>query len=123
VANSFHATRFYPYAANAAGLRVPHPYASYLILRALKETDGIAIAVGDEEILSSIKAFMKMGIYACPEAASTLAALRKLENHRILDTDENILLCITGNLMKYFDTIKLEKDKVPLLDKDADSLD
>ncbi|MCD6324811.1 threonine synthase, partial [Candidatus Bathyarchaeota archaeon] len=65
----------------AAGLRVPHPYASYLILRALKETDGIAIAVGDEEILSSIKAFMKMGIYACPEAASTLAALRKLENH------------------------------------------
>jgi len=107
----------------AAGLRVPHPYASYLILRALKETDGIAIAVGDEEILSSIKAFMKMGIYACPEAASTLAALRKLENHRILDTDENILLCITGNLMKYFDTIKLEKDKVPLLDKDADSLD
>ena len=107
----------------AAGLRVPHPYASYLILRALKETDGIAIAVGDEEILSSIKAFMKMGIYACPEAASTLAALRKLENHRILDTDENILLCITGNLMKYFDTIKLERDKVPLLDKDADSLD
>ena len=107
----------------AAGLRVPHPYASYLILRALKETDGIAIAVGDEEILSSIKAFMKMGIYACPEAASTLAALRKLENHRILDTDENILLCITGNLMKYFDTIKLEKDKVLLLDKDADSLD
>ena len=107
----------------AAGLRVPHPYASYLILRALKETDGIAIAVGDEEILSSIKAFMKMGIYACPEAASTLAALRKLENHRILDTDKNILLCITGNLMKYFDTIKLERDKVPLLDKDADSLD
>jgi len=107
----------------AAGLRVPHPYASYLILRALKETDGIAIAVGDEEILSSIKAFMKMGIYACPEAASTLAALRKLENRGTLDTDENILLCITGNLMKYFDTIKLERDKVPLLDKDADSLD
>lgn len=77
----------------------------------------------DEEIISSIKAFMKMGIYACPEAASTLAALKKLENTGMLDKDERMLLCITGNVMKYFDIIKLEKDKIPVLPKEADSLD
>ena len=46
----------------AAGLRVPHPYASYLILRILKETKGIAIEVDDKEIISSIKQFFKMNI-------------------------------------------------------------
>jgi len=34
----------------AAGLRVPSPYASYLILRALRETDGIAVAIEEKEI-------------------------------------------------------------------------
>jgi len=107
----------------AAGLRVPYPYASYLILRALKETDGVAIAVDDEEIVSSMKVFLKMGIYACPEAASTLTALKRLENDGALDKDEKALLCITGNVMKYFDLIKLKKDKILLLPKDVESLD
>ncbi len=106
----------------AAGLRVPYPYASYLILRALKETGGIAVEVDDEEILSSMKVFLKMGIYACPEAASTLAAVKKLENNGILDNDEKVLLCITGNVMKYFDIMKLEKDKIPVLPKETDCL-
>ena len=107
----------------AAGLRVPYPYASYLTLRALKETGGMAIAVDDEEIISSMKTFLKMGIYACPEAASTLTALEKIENSGILDADERILLCITGNVMKYFDVMKLERDKIPVLPKEVDSLD
>jgi len=107
----------------AAGLRVPHPYASYLILRALKETNGIAIAVKDEEILSSMREFMKLGIYACPEAASTLAALKRLENEGMLDIDEKILLCITGNAMKYFDIMKIEREKIPVLSREAELLD
>jgi len=107
----------------AAGLRVPYPYASYLIMKALRETGGIAIEVDEEEIVSSMKTFLKMGIYACPEAASTFAALKKLENSSILNADEEMLLCVTGNVMKYFDTMTLEKDKIPLLGKEADSLD
>ena len=106
----------------AAGLRVPYPYASYLILRAVKETNGIAVEVSDEEIVSSMKTFLKEGIYACPEAASTLAALQKIIENGMLDADERILLCVTGNIIKYFDLLRLEKDKIPLLSKDADSL-
>jgi threonine synthase len=106
----------------AAGLRVPHPYASYLVLRAIKETKGMALAVDDGQIVTSIKDFFRMGIYACPEAASTLAALRKLENEGMLDLNEKTLLYLTGNATKYFDVIKMEKNRISVLDKDATSL-
>jgi threonine synthase len=106
----------------AAGLRVPHPYASYLILRAIKETKGMAVRVDDKEIVSSMKTFFKKGIYACPEAASTLAALNKLWNGGTLVPDEKTLLCLTGNAMKYFNVMEIEENKIPVLNKDATSL-
>jgi len=106
----------------AAGLNVPHPYASYLVLRAVKETNGVAIAVDDEEIVSSMKTFFKMGLYACPEAASTLAALNKLQNEGVIDPDEEVLLYLTGSAMKYFDVMKLERNEIHMLKRDASSI-
>ena len=106
----------------AAGLRVPHPYASYLVLRAIKETKGMAVAVDDKEIISSMKTFFKMGIYACPEAASTLAASNKLASEGILDPNEKTLLYLTGNAMKYFDVMQIERNGIPVLNRDANSL-
>ena len=106
----------------AAGLRVPYPYASYLILQAIRETEGMAVAVDDKEILSSMKIFFKMGVYACPEAAATLAALNKLENEQELDLDEKTLLYLTGNAMKYFDLLEIRRDRIPVLPRDANSL-
>jgi len=106
----------------ADGLRVPHPYASYLILRAIRETEGMAVAANDREIISSMKAFFKMGIYACPEAASTLAALKKFERESAIDPDEKILLYLTGNATKYFDVMEIKRDEIPVLNRDADSL-
>jgi len=106
----------------AAGLRVPYPYASYLILQAIRETEGTAVAVDDKEIISSMKIFFKIGVYACPEAASTLAALNKLENEEELDPDGKTLLYLTGNAMKYFDLLEIRRDGIPLLPRDANSL-
>jgi len=106
----------------AAGLRVPHPYASYLILQAIRETKGTAIAVSDTEILASMKTFFKMGIYACPEAASTLAALNKLGKEDALDSEEKTLLYLTGTAMKYFDVLEIERHRIPVLPRDVDSL-
>jgi len=106
----------------ASGLRVPHPHASYLILQAIKETKGMAVAVDDEEIVSSMKTLFKTGVYACPEAASTLAALIKLQNEHLFDPDEKILLYLTGNAMKYLDVIPLERNMISVLKKDAISL-
>lgn len=107
----------------AAGLRVPRPYASYLVLRAVRETKGMAVAVDDGEIVSSMKSFFRMGIYACPEAASTLAALRKLESEGMMDLDEKALLYLTGNATKYFGVIKMGKNKIYVLKRNATSLE
>ncbi|MFB0523387.1 MAG: threonine synthase [Candidatus Bathyarchaeia archaeon] len=106
----------------AAGLRVPYPYASYLILRAIRETGGMAVAVDDREIISSMKIFFKMGVYACPEAASTLAALNKLANEDAIDQNEKTLLYLTGNAIKYFDVMQIERDEIPVLSRDTNSL-
>jgi len=106
----------------AAGLLVPRPYASYLVLKAIKETRGMAIGVDDEEIISSMKAFFKMGIYACPEAAATLAALNKTKGEGLFDSSEKILLYLTGNAMKYLDLIEIKIDEFPALTRDASSL-
>lgn len=84
----------------AAGLRVPNPYASYLILRAIRETSGDAVAVSDEEIIQAMKNLLKKGVYACPEAAATLAALNKSLESNIFDKNERILLCLTGTALK-----------------------
>jgi len=107
----------------ASGLKVPYPSASYLIFRALRETKGIATAVEDEQIISSMKTLLRKGIYGCPEAASTLAALENLENQKEFGHEETILLYLTGNAIKYFDVMKTERERVPVLERSADSLD
>ncbi|MDH5481756.1 MAG: threonine synthase [Candidatus Bathyarchaeota archaeon] len=106
----------------ASGLRVPKPYAGYLILRAIRETNGMAVAVDDKEIISSMKDFLRMGIYACPEASSTLSSLSKIENAGIVDPHGKILLYLTGNAMKYFDVLALKSEETPVLKKGADPL-
>jgi threonine synthase len=107
----------------AAGLNVPFPYASYLIIRALRETHGKPVAVEDKEIISSLKTLFRNGIYACPEAAATLAALEKLNNQNALDPDETTLLYLTGNAMKYPDALETRRDQIPVLERDTNSLD
>jgi threonine synthase len=107
----------------ATGLKVPLPYASYLIFRALKETNGTATAVEDTEIVSSMKSLFRRGIYACPEAAATLAALEKLENQNAFDQGETVLLYLTGNATKYLDKLEVRRDQIPILERNADSLD
>jgi threonine synthase len=104
----------------AVGLKVPFPYASYLALRALKETNGTATAVDDTEIIASMKTLLRNGIYACPEAAATLAALEKLENQNFFDPEETILLYLTGNAMKYFDSLEIHREQIQVLNRNSD---
>lgn len=82
----------------AAGLRVPSAIGDYLILNAIRESDGTATAVSD----SKIKEYMfslakKEGILLCPEAAATVAALEDLINSGFLDKTDNIILFATGS--------------------------
>ena len=91
----------------ADGLRVPHPFADYLILQAIQETGGTALAVEDGEMVDAMYEMAATeGIIACPEGAATLVGLKRLVNQGFLGADETIVLLNTGSGYKYLDLIQ-----------------
>jgi threonine synthase len=88
----------------ASGLRVPKSFADNLILKDIYESSGTAIAVSDEAILASQKLLARMeGIFAAPEGAATLAALKELTQQGWIQPDERVVLFNTGSGLKYLD--------------------
>ncbi len=86
----------------AAGLRVPGAFADRLILRAIRESQGTAVAVTDDEIVDCQKEMAGTeGIFAAPEGAAALAAFRQLRDANWLSPDERIVLFNTGTGLKY----------------------
>jgi threonine synthase len=86
----------------AAGIRVPVAIGDFLILRAVRESNGWATAVSDEHLLQTRDAVAKEdGILLCPEGAATVAALEiAAKEGRVGRTDEVVLFnCATG--LKY----------------------
>jgi threonine synthase len=98
----------WPNAATIAdGLRVPGPFADYLILQAIRETGGTALAVEDDEMVEAMYELAATeGIIACPEGAATLVGLKKLLEQGFLQSDDTIVLLNTGSGYKYLDLIK-----------------
>ncbi len=91
----------------ADGLRVPHPFSDYLILRAIRETGGAALAVPDGEMVRAMRDVASSeGLFICPEGAATLIALERLLKDNFLDPDENIVLLNTGSGYKYLDLLR-----------------
>jgi len=86
----------------ATGLRVPKSYADRLILRIVRESRGIAIAVCENEILDARKRLSKReGIFASPEGAASLAGLIRLVKMGWINTDARIVIFNTGSGLKY----------------------
>jgi threonine synthase len=88
----------------ASGLRVPKPYGDSVILDILRASDGIALAVTDEEILASILDWARNeGIFLSPEGASVTAAYDKLLADGTLKTSDRVVIFNTGAGLKYTD--------------------
>ena len=86
----------------AAGLRVPVAIGDYLILDAVRDSGGTAVAVSEEAIGQAQLDLGKLaGVYAAPEAAATWAALRPLRQRGFLQGDERVVLFCTGMGIKY----------------------
>ncbi|MFQ6014082.1 MAG: threonine synthase [Anaerolineae bacterium] len=91
----------------AAGLRVPKALGDFLVLRAIAETDGYAVAVSEEEILRAMRDMARYeGIFPCPEGAATLAALHRMQEQGVVSPTDRIVLLNTGNGLKYADLIQ-----------------
>jgi len=87
----------------ADGLRVPSAIGDFLILRALQESQGTAIAVSDEELLAGATTIGHTeGIFACPEGGATLAAFMRLRENGWIKSDETVVLFNTGSGHKYY---------------------
>lgn len=88
----------------AAGLRVPKPLGDVLVLDALRASGGTAVAVEDDEILEAgLELATLEGIFAAPEGAACIAALRKLLANGFLKRGERIVIYNTGSGLKYLD--------------------
>ena len=86
----------------ASGLLVPSARGDFLILRALRESGGTALAVTDAEMREAVLELGRTeGIHAAPEGGATLAALRKLLESGRIGKKETIILFNTGTGLKY----------------------
>jgi threonine synthase len=88
----------------ASGLRVPKAIGDFLILDAIKESDGTAITVTDEELIAGARELARReGIFAAPEGGACVPALRKLIERGKVKPDERVVLFNTGSGIKYLD--------------------
>ncbi len=86
----------------AAGLRVPKALGDFLILDAVRQSQGCAIAVTDDDMLAGgVQLASDEGIYAAPEGAACVAALERLLASGFLKQTERIVLYNTGSGLKY----------------------
>lgn len=97
----------WPNAATIAdGLRVPGPFADYLMLQSIRATGGTALAVSDPDMVAAMYQLAAAeGIFACPEGAATLVAYQRLIANRFLSPNETTILFNTGSGYKYLQLI------------------
>ena len=90
----------------ADGLRVPKAVGDFLVLRAVRESGGTALAVTDAEMVSAMRALgSREGISAAPEGGASLQALKQLVAEGRVRAGETVVLFNTGGALKYLDVL------------------
>jgi threonine synthase len=91
----------------AAGLRVPKALGDFIVLRAVRETGGVCIAVDDEEIIVALRRLGESeGLLVCPEGAACVAALPHLLDRDAIEPNERVLILNTGTGLKYPESLR-----------------
>jgi threonine synthase len=86
----------------ASGLRVPRAVGDFLMLAAIRESNGAAIAIEDEEMREAVRTIgAATGVFAAPEGGAVAAAVPHLVRRGLLSPDEETVLFITGSGLKY----------------------
>ncbi|MDT5269857.1 MAG: threonine synthase, partial [Acidobacteriota bacterium] len=89
----------------ASGLRVPKAVGDFLILDALRASDGMAVAVSDAELLAAVGEIgAAEGLFVAPEGAACVPALRKMIERGEVNNDERVVLFNTGAGVKYLES-------------------
>jgi threonine synthase len=90
----------------ADGLRVPRAIGDFLVLRAVRESGGAAIAVSDADMVAGMKDLGRFeGISAAPEGGAALQALRDLISQDRIRPRDTVVVFNTGGALKYLDVL------------------
>ena len=90
----------------ADGLRVPKAIGDFLVLRAVRESGGTALAVSDEDMVRDMRVLgSQEGISAAPEGGAALHALRMLIRDGRVQSADTVVVFNTGGALKYLDVI------------------
>jgi threonine synthase len=88
----------------AAGLRVPKAIGDFLMLDILRQSNGGAVAVDDEEMMQTGRDVgSKEGLLVCPEGAACFAALKSLHSAGKIASNERVVIFNTGSGIKYLE--------------------
>lgn len=91
-----------PQSSAAYGLAVPYPFATQMMLNVLKESNGIALTVSEQEMDEGIQHIAKTeGQLLSPEGAATFMAAKKLLQSQFIKDSDKVLLVNTGSWYKY----------------------
>lgn len=86
----------------ASGLRVPRAVGDFLIIRAIRESGGAAVAVTDEAMADYVQRMgAATGVFAAPEGGATAAAVPMLHDLGVVNPYDEVLLFCTGSGLKY----------------------
>ncbi|MCW4046914.1 MAG: threonine synthase [Candidatus Bathyarchaeota archaeon] len=102
----------------ALAILVGNPLQSELAVKAIKESNGLALVVSDEEILSAELQIAKLeGVFAEPASSATIAALKELVEGGGISREANVLCLITGSGLKATDVLQAltKKQKTAVL--------
>jgi threonine synthase len=92
----------------ADGLRVPRAIGDFLILRAVRESGGTALAVPDRSMVAGMLAIGKHeGVSAAPEGGAALVAIQSLAAEGAIKPQESVVLFNTGGALKYLDVLEI----------------
>jgi threonine synthase len=90
----------------ADGLRVPRAIGDFLVLRAIRESGGTALAVSDADMVRGMRDLGgREGISAAPEGGAALHAVRALVQQGAIRRDDRVVLFNTGGALKYLDVL------------------
>ena len=90
----------------ADGLRVPKAVGDFLVLRAVRESGGTALAATDDDMVAAMRELGgREGISAAPEGGAALQAVKQLVADGRIRSDETVVLFNTGGALKYLDVL------------------
>ncbi|MGG1684406.1 threonine synthase [Pseudalkalibacillus sp. NRS-1564] len=93
---------------HAFGINVPKAIGDFLVLDAIYQTDGCAVAVSEEDIRISQREVAALeGQFICPEGASTFAAAERLRERNWIKENEQVICLNTGLGIKYPDAFEV----------------